>query len=100
MKVALESGATIKMTEKGKGGLFVRGRKLTDKDLLECITDPKPKTKADCIRAMSDEELAELFSNDNCGYCRIHDFCFAKGCQVNCEDVWLDWLKQEADNGN
>lgn len=54
------------------------------------------KTYADCVRSMTDEELAELFSNGNCGYCHIHDFCFAKGCQVNCEDVWLDWLKQEA----
>ena len=52
-------------------------------------------TNADRIRAMTDEELAELFANDNCGYCRIHDFCFDKGCAINCEDVWLDWLKQE-----
>lgn len=58
---------------------------------------PKPKTNADRIRAMTDEELAELFANDNCGYCRIHDFCFAKGCAINCEDAWLDWLKQECD---
>jgi hypothetical protein len=54
-------------------------------------------TKADSIRAMSDEELAELFANENCGYCRIHDFCFDKGCAINCKDVWLDWLRQEAD---
>ena len=53
-------------------------------------------SNADRIRAMTDEELAQLFADDNCGYCRIHDFCFAKGCQINCEDVWLDWLKQEA----
>lgn len=58
-----------------------------------------PITNADRIRAMTDEELAELFANDNCGYCRIHDFCFAKGCAINCEDVWLDWLKQEARDG-
>ena len=58
--------------------------------------ESEPQTNADRVREMTDEELAELFSNDNCGYCRIHDFCFAKGCQVNCEDVWLDWLRQEA----
>ena len=57
---------------------------------------PPKQTNADKIRAMTDEELAQLFADDNCGYCRIHDFCFAKGCQINCEDVWLDWLKQEA----
>lgn len=72
MKVALESGATIKMTEKGKGGLFVRGRKLTDKDLLECITDTKPKTKADRIRSMTDEELDKFLGKvqwDVANYC-------------------------------
>lgn len=56
-------------------------------------------TNADRIRNMSDEELVELFANDNCGYCRIHDFCFDKGCAINCEDVWLDWLRQEAQDG-
>ena len=55
------------------------------------------QTNADRIRGMSDEELSELFSDNDCGYCRIHDFCFAKGCQINCEDVWLDWLKQEVE---
>lgn len=54
-------------------------------------------TNADKIRSMSDEELAELFANDNCCYCRIHDFCFDNGCAINCEDVWLDWLRQEAE---
>ena len=56
---------------------------------------PKPQTNADRIRAMTDEELADLFADNDCGYCRIHDFCFAKGSAINCEDVWLDWLKQE-----
>lgn len=81
MKAALESGATIKMTEKGKGGLFVRGKKLTDKDLLECITDPEPKTKADCIRTMTDEDLAYLL---------VHSpFMTEKNA--------LNWLKQEVE---
>ena len=54
------------------------------------------KTNADRIRSMTDEELARLFADENCGYCRIHDFCFAKGCQIDCEDMWLDWLREEA----
>ena len=54
-------------------------------------------TNADRLRSMSEEELARLFADGNCGYCRIHDFCFAKGCQIDCEDVWLDWLKQECE---
>lgn len=53
------------------------------------------KTHADLIRSMSDEELAEFLRR----YCR-------KGwweCGVNagrdCAKCWLDWLRQEADNG-
>lgn len=57
---------------------------------------PPVKSRGDSIRAMTDEELVEIFANNDCGYCRIHDFCFAKGSAINCEDVWLDWLKQEA----
>lgn len=52
----------------------------------------KPKTNADRIRQMSDEELAELFKNLCCPYslggkvdCNIED----RGCS-NC---WLSWLK-------
>lgn len=55
-----------------------------------------PITNGDRIRSMSDEKLVEIFANNDCGYCRIHDFCFAKGSAINCEDVWLDWLRQEA----
>ncbi len=59
------------------------------------VLEQKPMTNGDKLRAMSDEELVEIFANNDCGYCRIHDFCFAKGSAINCEDVWLDWLKQE-----
>ena len=53
----------------------------------------KPKTNADRIRSMSDEELCK----------------FMKGCPPNreqwqgcmslnsCSPCWLDWLKQEAE---
>ena len=97
MKVALESGATIKMTEKGKGGLFVRGRKLTDKDLLECITDPKPKTKADCIRAMTDEELSVFLCKVRNG--DLPPWCDYKKCETRsaCGVCRLNWLKQKAE---
>lgn len=61
-----------------------------------CISfKPAKTTNADRIRGYTDEELADLFADNDCGYCRIHDFCFAKGCQIDCEDMWLDWLKQE-----
>lgn len=57
---------------------------------------PKPITRADRIRAMSDHELADLFANYECGYCRIHDFCVAQENGRNCEASWLAWLRQEA----
>lgn len=49
----------------------------------------KPITKADRIRAMSDEALAELFSKiENGGR---NDHWLGK-------DGWLDWLRREAKN--
>lgn len=83
------------------GKLFVQVERVEDLTGMvdDYFTQPKQKqkpiTNADCIRAMTDEELAELFANNNCGYCRIHDFCFAKGIAINCEDAWFDWLKHE-----
>lgn len=57
---------------------------------------PKPQTKADRIRSMTDEELAELFANDWCGYCKIYNFCVANGSEAGCKGTWLVWLKEEA----
>ena len=57
----------------------------------------KPQTKADCIRAMSDEELAEWIAS-------IYPDCppGREGC-INdtdvCQSCWLDWLRQEATDG-
>ena len=56
-------------------------------------------TNADRIRAMSDEELAEFMAlNTDCYYCRAkdNDRC-ASLATTPCGDIWLDWLKQEAD---
>ena len=53
-----------------------------------------PKTNADRIRSMSDEELAMLL-NPACpvGTCPDEE-------PHNCYKCWLDWLKQEvSDNG-
>lgn len=51
-------------------------------------------TNADRIRAMTDEELAELCQNSCCreGY----DDCPTQ-FYGDCEDCWLDWLKQEVE---
>ena len=56
----------------------------------------KPKTNADRIRALSDEELAK-FMNERNACLRTH-LRTAAECEEyhNCKDCWLDWLKQEA----
>lgn len=67
-------------------------------ELLEIRKRPcehSPRTKADCFRSMSDEQLAELFSNGNCGYCKIRDYCFARKLVDPCEVTWLRFLREE-----
>lgn len=50
----------------------------------------KPITNADRIRAMTDEELAEFMSQ--IPSCPPPD---NRECPAECEDCWLEWLKQE-----
>lgn len=58
----------------------------------------KPITKADRIRAMSDEDLAEYMGDvQTWGGCPNHG---ARNCQEDCSKCWLDWLKQEADHAD
>ena len=54
-----------------------------------------PKTNADRIRAMSDEELAEFLNNQN--FC-ARNFDCEKGMRP-CRECNLDWLRQEAEEG-
>lgn len=57
-----------------------------------CPEATPPKTNADRIRSMTDEELAEFFDNtciENLGKVR----CDSYG---RCYDCMLDWLKEEA----
>ena len=58
-----------------------------DYDFLVQYEPPQPKTNADRIRSMTDEELAEYLD----GVC--HDLwqMFVK----DPKNMWLDWLKQE-----
>lgn len=57
----------------------------------------KPQTNADRIRAMSDEELAELMEDK--GDCPPiecpHDGEGAKVTRLDCKACWLDWLKKK-----
>lgn len=66
----------------------------------EC-TAFRPATKADQIRAMTDEELADFMGTLPCcppgtdldELCYPLDSCEGTNHQIKC---WLDWLKQEA----
>lgn len=60
-------------------------------------------TNADKIRSMSDEELAELLT-DNLGLvfdCSKHCNDFSSGCAFNCQEkgkkMALRWLQSEAE---
>ena len=56
----------------------------------------QPKTNADRIRAMSDEELAEVLGElAHCGGCPMRDNC--KVADLPCNNVLLEWLKQPAE---
>lgn len=69
-----------------------------DYDFLVQYEPPQPQTKADLIRAMSDEELADKFEEIQLKTVKAYgnDDLLLKG---ELKEYWLDWLKQEADNG-
>ena len=54
-------------------------------------------SNADRIRAMSDEELAYRLAINECGICHLREKCFSNDPMIDCEDMWLDWLKQEVE---
>ena len=55
--------------------------------------DNLKQTNGDKYRAMTDEELAYSFAiSTSCHRCPVQD---CGGGQLNCVDIWLDWLKQE-----
>lgn len=72
------------------------------KDLIAANSEEKPKTNGNMIRAMSDDELVELFGDMvagvNCRECVIYNNR-SRGfaCVTNCRDNFKDWLKQPAE---
>jgi hypothetical protein len=71
------------------------------------ITKEKPKTNADRIRAMSDEELAKFLECFGlCHHCTEHHrlgnvrFYQDEKCDEQCEQHCLEWLKQPAEDDN
>ena len=64
-----------------------------------CPQATPPKTNADCIRSMSDEKLAELFSHLCCPYSlggKVDCNAENKGCKA----CWLKWLQEETKDGS
>ena len=60
---------------------------IRDEALRRCGQKP-PRTNADRIRAMSDEELANIIC---CQNNKSGEDC----CEADCIECALDWLKQE-----
>ena len=56
-----------------------------------CPQATPPKTNADRIRSMTDEELADLLSGEN-----IYPWCLKEPCPEECRKCILSWLKEEA----
>lgn len=54
----------------------------------------KPQTNADKIRAMNDDELADLI-NREIGYCAPTGDC--EKTSNDCKACWLDWLQQPSE---
>lgn len=75
------------------------------KEFLETVANmnlPKPKTNADRIRAMTDEELAEWMAiNTDCFFCKIKNKNVCSLDERTCTEEWRFWLKSpvEVDNG-
>lgn len=59
--------------------------------LRECPS--RTPSYADRIRAMTDEELAEFLAEYRCTHKAPH--CM----EANCAQCWLEWLRQEAEEG-
>ena len=73
------------------------------------IFKPDIKTNADCVRAMSDEELAKwmsrgaLHSDSVCSYCDRNalELCDGVECRNKTDaEIILEWLKQPVKDGN
>ena len=75
----------------------VRGRTVTTMYSADEFFNRKKPTNADRIRAMSDEELAELpWEYDfQCYMCPNKPLC--DDGYKTCKELWLDWLQQEVE---
>ena len=68
------------------------------------VIEMAPWTNGDAIRDMTDEELAEFFpttaSEFSCPPGSTNESCRNAGGWFNgCPKCWLDWLRQEVNDG-
>jgi len=65
-------------------------------DQCDDYSEYKPRSNADRIRAMTDEELADkVVCYIRCEACE-KEFHIECDPLKTCRGIWLDWLKQEA----
>ena len=65
-----------------------------------CPNATPPRTNADRIRAMTDEDLAEFLNRGGCKALTTESYVcdfYTDDLQTDCSACWLDWLKQEAE---
>ena len=56
-------------------------------------------SNADRIRSMTDEELAEMFTDVGVRTLRLHRMPVAEPVIEQAKEDWFDWLRQEASDG-
>ena len=70
--------------------IILRKTEETKTGVTYCMADVK--TNADRIRAMTDEEMASILTDD---FCEL--ICHSPvSCDGNCEIKMLEWLKKES----
>ena len=96
IKAALDAGAYVSKAKEGEGGIYLRGRKLSTEEVMDCVFNPDFKqtiTNADRIRSMTDEELAEMLN-----HAQGDGFLVGIGQRkMSVYGNWLEWLKKECE---
>lgn len=41
IKCLIENGCTVTKAKDGEGGIYLRGKKLTDEELIDCLMNPQ-----------------------------------------------------------
>lgn len=80
--------------------------------IIHILKNQEPKTNGDRLRAMSDEELAEVITKASdlhkimcedaavgCAFKCKHHMAMCENGGVTMEEKFLKWLKQEVENG-